>query len=502
MKKVSLLLLVLIILISACAIEQPEEVAELEAPTETAVPATDTPEPLPTNTLTPTDTPAPTSTLEPTATHTAVPTNTPVPEPAETASLTLSEDWNTIESELINSSIHYPAEWVAEELAVNDIVFIASSSEVLEADEFSNGALGLFFSLGNIGVSIEDLADALANDVSILSSGFIENPSLVGDVELFETPSGMDAVLVETSGIMPSTGEPISLLNGSIGNEDRLISMVVLIQPDLVEEVKPIYRNILASIEMGDSRAAEELQKADIYLVDSYDPSRDPAKDVQKAVQNAEQSNRRVLLIVGGDWCIDCFILDDFIVANPAVADALERNYVIVKVNVSEENANEAFLEDYPDIEWFPHFYILESDGSLADSYDTRGLSDDGDLNLNNVMLFLDEWHPETSQLVDSYVVKSYDPERDPTADIDTAVTRAQAENKNIMLIVGGEWCPWCHILEDYLETNQTVADLVLDNYLIVKINVSLENENVAFMETLPEVAGYPHLFVLDQSGE
>ena len=39
---------------------------------------------------------------------------------------------------------------------------------------------------------------------------------------------------------------------------------------------------------------------------------------------------------------------------------------------------NEAFLAEYPEIEWFPHFFILDADGTLAESYDTRGLETDG----------------------------------------------------------------------------------------------------------------------------
>ena len=76
--------------------ETPTSVAQaVEAPTETAVPPTDTPAPTetplptdtpeptetpsPTNTATPTETPLPTDTPEPTETPTAVPTETPLP---------------------------------------------------------------------------------------------------------------------------------------------------------------------------------------------------------------------------------------------------------------------------------------------------------------------------------------------------------------------------------------------------------------------------------------
>lgn len=79
---------------AACGAEEADPTATavaqvVETPTETAVPATDTPAPTdtpmptetpaPTDTATPTETPLPTDTPEPTATATAAPTDTPTP---------------------------------------------------------------------------------------------------------------------------------------------------------------------------------------------------------------------------------------------------------------------------------------------------------------------------------------------------------------------------------------------------------------------------------------
>ncbi len=40
--------------------------------------------------------------------------------------------------------------------------------------------------------------------------------------------------------------------------------------------------------------------------------------------------------------------------------------------------------------------------------------------------------------------VNIYNPEADARADIASAVKQAKAENKHVLLQIGGNWCPWC----------------------------------------------------------
>src|SRR5262245_48860081 len=70
-----------------------------------------------------------------------------------------------------------------------------------------------------------------------------------------------------------------------------------------------------------------------------------------------------------------------------------------------------------------------------------------------------------------AYVVHEYDPARDPNADLAAAVTRASAERKHILIIVGGEWCVWCHYLENYLQAHDDVRAAFAQSFVILKIN-------------------------------
>ena len=98
--------------------------------------------------------------------------------------------------------------------------------------------------------------------------------------------------------------------------------------------------------------------------------------------------------------------------------------------------------------------------------------------------------------------VLQYDPKRDAAADIDAAVAEAKRSKRHVLVEVGGEWCGWCHRLEDYLKEKKKLNALLERNFVVVKVNYSPENENEEVLSRYPEVAGYPHFFVLDDQGK
>ena len=96
--------------------------------------------------------------------------------------------------------------------------------------------------------------------------------------------------------------------------------------------------------------------------------------------------------------------------------------------------------------------------------------------------------------------VLQYDPNRDAARDIDAAVAEARRSGRHVLIEVGGKWCVWCHRLDDYLKRNRKLGTLLERNFVMVKVNYSPENEEV--LSGYPEVAGYPHFFVLDGQGK
>ena len=95
-----------------------------------------------------------------------------------------------------------------------------------------------------------------------------------------------------------------------------------------------------------------------------------------------------------------------------------------------------------------------------------------------------------------------FEPARDAATDLSAATAAAKKEGKRVLVDVGGEWCPWCHILDRFVAANADVKKLVDDNYVWVKVNWSKENKNEVLLSRFPKVAGYPHIFILDADGK
>jgi thiol:disulfide interchange protein len=128
--------------------------------------------------------------------------------------------------------------------------------------------------------------------------------------------------------------------------------------------------------------------------VHTYDPARNAEQDIRDAVAEAGRTGKRVLLEVGGEWCIWCHIMDAYFEKNPELLDYREKNFVMLKINFSEENKNEQVLSHYPQINGYPHIFVLERDGKFLHSQDTGQLEEGKSYNLDKFKAFLKEWSP------------------------------------------------------------------------------------------------------------
>ena len=123
-----------------------------------------------------------------------------------------------------------------------------------------------------------------------------------------------------------------------------------------------------------------------------YDPARDPFVDGRAALKLAQETNRRVLIEVGGNWCSWCLKLDKFLAENPLIREQLHQNFVILKVNVSETNDNAEFMAGFPKPLGYPHIYISEADGRLIFSKDTAQLLENSRYSVQRFQQFIDKW--------------------------------------------------------------------------------------------------------------
>ena len=125
---------------------------------------------------------------------------------------------------------------------------------------------------------------------------------------------------------------------------------------------------------------------------EKFNPATDPFKELQTAVTGANKLNKRIILDVGGEWCIWCHRIDAFIDQNSDIKKYLNKHFIVVKINYSEENKNEKFLSQYPKVDGYPHFFVLDKNGKLLNSQNTGLLEKEKSYDREKFMTFLKKW--------------------------------------------------------------------------------------------------------------
>lgn len=105
--------------------------------------------------------------------------------------------------------------------------------------------------------------------------------------------------------------------------------------------------------------------------------------------------------------------------------------------------------------------------------------------------------------LLSAQLPKVYDETIDPMVQIDAAIAKARAEGKHVMCQVGGNWCPWCLRLADFVQKDSLVNETMQAGYVYIHVNYPRKGAAPELMHRLdnPGRFGYPVLVVLDAEG-
>ena len=101
-----------------------------------------------------------------------------------------------------------------------------------------------------------------------------------------------------------------------------------------------------------------------------------------------------------------------------------------------------------------------------------------------------------------------YDEALDADAAVDAALRTARAENKLVLVKMGGNWCPDCKVLSGMMEIEE-IAGLLDDRYAVVKVDVGrlapdgayANNRAVAERFGVAGFQGVPTLLIATPSG-
>src|ERR1700744_5592759 len=104
-----------------------------------------------------------------------------------------------------------------------------------------------------------------------------------------------------------------------------------------MKSVKFFALGALLALAIGQARSAGR----DIYP----EPTQARA-DISAALKTAEATHRRVLLDFGGNWCGDCQALNIYF-HDDNNRQLLEKNFVLVDINIGREDANLDIAREY-----------------------------------------------------------------------------------------------------------------------------------------------------------
>ena len=115
--------------------------------------------------------------------------------------------------------------------------------------------------------------------------------------------------------------------------------------------------------------------------------------DIHRALVSAARQHKRVLLDFGGNWCIDCHVLDNAF-HQPRIAPLLNDNFVLVHINVGQYDKNLDVAKHYKaNLEkGVPSLAVLSARGEVL--YSTEDFERARVLSEEDVIAFLSKWKP------------------------------------------------------------------------------------------------------------
>jgi protein disulfide-isomerase len=129
-----------------------------------------------------------------------------------------------------------------------------------------------------------------------------------------------------------------------------------------------------------------------------YDEKADASRQIAAAITVASQPGkpaRNIVLVFGANWCPDCHALDDNL-HKPELAAIVERNFVVVKIDVGRMNKNVELAQKYgvPIKHGIPALAVLDSQGKLLYAVDQGQFADARHMSYESIKAFFEQWNP------------------------------------------------------------------------------------------------------------
>jgi hypothetical protein len=122
----------------------------------------------------------------------------------------------------------------------------------------------------------------------------------------------------------------------------------------------------------GPKLSIKDFKQLPVVLTQPYDEGADAEAAVKAAFARAQKSHKRVLIDLGGNWCVDCIVLANFLKL-PEMAGFMATHYEVVTVDVGRFNRNLQIPARFgvtKKLEGVPALLIATPDGKLVNGKD------------------------------------------------------------------------------------------------------------------------------------
>jgi thioredoxin-related protein len=138
-----------------------------------------------------------------------------------------------------------------------------------------------------------------------------------------------------------------------------------------------------------------------------YNPAANAKADIENMLATAKQTNKHVILMIGGNWCSWCLKFNKMVMQDKQLDSAVSANYVFYHLNYSKENKNLDILKTYgfPQRFGFPVFVILDANGNRIHTQNSAYLEEGKGYSKSKILEFFDNWSPNALK-ADNYKEK------------------------------------------------------------------------------------------------
>jgi len=257
---------------------------------------------------------------------------------------------------------------------------------------------------------------------------------------------------------------------------------------------------VAAPLALAQPEGAKDLEHVIVQPPKVYDETADARQQIAAALATAKLENRRVLIQWGGNWCPWCVKLHDTFKADKDIARTLMYEYDVVYVDAGRPPGKNLDLAESfgADINGFPYLTILDADGKAIANQDTGSLEvkdNDGE------SVGVSAGHDQKAVL--KFLKDHQAPYLNASEILDKGLAEAKATNRRVFLHFGAPWCPYCHMLDNWMRS-PGIATILTKEFVDVKIDTdrTIGGGEILAKHNPSKMSGIPWFAFLDAGGQ